>query len=871
MKKNTHLLKPLIEAALIVLFTFSIQSASAQQKIVGVVKDVVSNTPIFGAVVSALNSSDSTTVTAFATTNSKGVFAVAANEKVRLKISHISYERFYFSSDEIASDTMRIFLFPADNVLQEVNITVRRPVVVAGDTTKYRLENFRTGEERSLEDVLKKIPNLSIEQDGSIYFKNKKIEKILLDGNDLTGQNYEIATRSLTSDIISEVEAIENYMENRVMRTVKKGNQTVLNLKLDELNKKKLLGNIDVGLGSNAQLITGSAVSTLGKWKSLTNVTTNNIGIRKFNKNSDLTPLHNNQLWAEQVNLPLRDNPFSYFPRNLNSEQENINNEKVISSNHVVSFDKKTKLTSNVLLANDVLRMATTGAYQLLNDNPFSFTQTDTVRNNFGKARGSMKLESDLNETSTLTAQTYADYNDNRLHNALFFDTPQLSSQIAQPMSVNNLRIFSQIEYTKLFKGRNVLNASLRQGHSTVNDRSSFNISSLDNSVSTIQVLNQAHGLLSGNLSWTKIGKGVEFQNDVYFSRKQFDYTLSRNADATVFNNSNTFTNSTAGLSSNIKWEVGKFQGNHSGLLENVRSMESDSTFQLLDFKTTIAYKLNNKNTLSLSFIYDQLPQFNNLLIDGPLINNFRSVQTGGNQLVINKQRSYVLNYIYVDVLKTKMDAIFSIIYSQQPAWSSFNNFTIQNELQQISIYETNNNTSIGFDIKANKLIYALRGTVKLNASYLINSVENNVNETIRTTDFRDLKFRYKYITSIKSILFSELSGEINRTNVTVNEDLGSTSQDFFFFKNRATLGTNFIKNSSQISLDYFSANKLRVFIFDLQSSYKINPKSSVTLIGKNMLNVQKYLFTNFTTVQEITNTYNLLGRRLLLSYSYSF
>jgi hypothetical protein len=153
----------------------------------------------------------------------------------------------------------------------------------------------------------------------------------------------------------------------------------------------------------------------------------------------------------------------------------------------------------------------------------------------------------------------------------------------------------------------------------------------------------------------------------------------------------------------------------------------------------------------------------------------------------------------------------------------------------------------------------------------LINSVENGVNGTLRTTDFRDLKFKYNYITSIKSIFFSELSGEINRTNATVNDVSGSTNQDFVFFKNRVTVGTNFNKSSSQVSLDYMSANGLRVFMFDLQSSYKINSKSSVTFLGKNMLNVQRYSFTNFTTVQEITNTYNLLGRRLLLSYSYSF
>jgi hypothetical protein len=157
LRKNTRLPKTLIDIAFFVLFTFGLQRANAQQKIVGVVKDAVSNSPVFGAVVSVMNPSDSTTVTAFATTNSQGVFAVAVNEKVRLKISHISYEPFFFSTDEFPTDTIQVLLFPANNVLQEVNITVKRPVVVTGDTTKYRLENFKTGEERSLEDVLKKI------------------------------------------------------------------------------------------------------------------------------------------------------------------------------------------------------------------------------------------------------------------------------------------------------------------------------------------------------------------------------------------------------------------------------------------------------------------------------------------------------------------------------------------------------------------------------------------------------------------------------------------------------------------------------------------------------------------------------------------
>ncbi|MBK7366313.1 MAG: carboxypeptidase regulatory-like domain-containing protein [Nitrosomonas sp.] len=96
--------------------------------------------------------------------------------------------------------------------LPEVTIRAQAlPIVQYRDTTEYNVSSFTDSTEFSVEDVLKKLPGIRVSESGTISFNGKPVERVLLDGDDLTGTQYAITTRNVRADMISQVQAIEHY------------------------------------------------------------------------------------------------------------------------------------------------------------------------------------------------------------------------------------------------------------------------------------------------------------------------------------------------------------------------------------------------------------------------------------------------------------------------------------------------------------------------------------------------------------------------------------------------------------------------------------------------------------------------------------
>lgn len=56
------------------------------------------------------------------------------------------------------------------------------PVSIKGDTIVYNTDSFKTGEERKLEDVFKKLPGFEVSSDGQIQVEGKQVKKLFVDG-----------------------------------------------------------------------------------------------------------------------------------------------------------------------------------------------------------------------------------------------------------------------------------------------------------------------------------------------------------------------------------------------------------------------------------------------------------------------------------------------------------------------------------------------------------------------------------------------------------------------------------------------------------------------------------------------------------------
>ena len=118
--------------------------------------------------------------------------------------------------------------------LDEVVVVAKEsPFVVKKDTLVYRVSRYMDGTERKIEEVIKKLPGIQVnESTGEIKYQGKSIETVLLEGDNLFGYNYSIGTKNINVDMVEEIEAIENYSENLLLKGVEGGEKVALNLKL---------------------------------------------------------------------------------------------------------------------------------------------------------------------------------------------------------------------------------------------------------------------------------------------------------------------------------------------------------------------------------------------------------------------------------------------------------------------------------------------------------------------------------------------------------------------------------------------------------------------------------------------------------------
>ena len=86
----------------------------------------------------------------------------------------------------------KIISLEEGTMLEQVEIVREMPVSIKGDTIVYNADSFKSGTERKLEDILKKLPGITVQKDGTIKAHGKTIDKLLVEGEDIFNQNYKI-------------------------------------------------------------------------------------------------------------------------------------------------------------------------------------------------------------------------------------------------------------------------------------------------------------------------------------------------------------------------------------------------------------------------------------------------------------------------------------------------------------------------------------------------------------------------------------------------------------------------------------------------------------------------------------------------------
>ena len=128
------------------------------------------------------------------------------------------------------------------NLAEVVVFANKNPIFYRGDTLVYVADSFKVGENAVVEDLLKKLPGIKVNEDGTLTSQGKDISQVLVDGDEFFGSDPTIATRNLGAKSISSVQVYEKNDENA--RVGEDQKIQVLDLKLKDGAKKGYFGKM---------------------------------------------------------------------------------------------------------------------------------------------------------------------------------------------------------------------------------------------------------------------------------------------------------------------------------------------------------------------------------------------------------------------------------------------------------------------------------------------------------------------------------------------------------------------------------------------------------------------------------------------------
>lgn len=240
-----------IPITFILFFCFSGLAIGQSNSVTGTVIDSFNNRFLGNAVVMAINPSDSSLIQ-FTRTKSDGTFELKYIKRDSIKVQ-ITYPGYADFSESVLikgsnRDMGKINFIQLSQLIDAVLIRAQGgKMKFKGDTLVYFADSFKTKTNATVEDLIKKLPGLQVNRNGEITAQGKKVERVLVDGEEFFGDDPTVATKNLDAKSVKEVTVYDAQSEES-KRTGDNSAEKIktLDIKLKDEAKTGYFGKITV-------------------------------------------------------------------------------------------------------------------------------------------------------------------------------------------------------------------------------------------------------------------------------------------------------------------------------------------------------------------------------------------------------------------------------------------------------------------------------------------------------------------------------------------------------------------------------------------------------------------------------------------------
>lgn len=851
-----------------------------------------------------LHARDSSILT-FSRTGSDGRFALRASANAHF----IRAQALGHNGQEIllagipAQDSISFILFASYVQLNEVNVHARQSIVERGDTISYRLEAFSDQTERSLEDILAKLPGFEVSESGTISVNGTPIRKILVEGDDLVDQNYQLLSKNLSAGLVEEVDLINKYLDNPLLKGIEQSEDLALNIKLKDKGKRLFFGDIALDGGTSDRyglLANGVVLSKSTKAYLLANG--NNYG-------TDINP-HMGSVYVPASST--LSNAFA--PAMLNRQMVQLEPRSTSLVDKKRTFFNQAGLASANLVNNSLKNLTWRSNVHFFQDrNPLSyeklvtyFIPDDTFQINelHDFAQKPTWLRADLNlrylpnEKSSVDYRLNYTHGENAIANQLLFNQAPIAQHVQNKTSLLDTRInylYKSSPNSAVIADVAYINNELPQTLSI----SPFHLNFIENNVmdsigTAAQTASNPLSYMGGQVKFLNSSttgnsnKGVALGYDNYNERLHSQLNDGELTENPGFFNDYRLRRHKVFLNGHWMEQLGKWNLTLKGGINfqslNLRdgaahgeAFRQSQFYPGLDAR--VNWRVSARNRFVLSYAYDQELPLLSTLYGGYIVTDYRNASRYVTQENTIHRHLSMLRYTFNNSMQ-QFSANASVSFAQQ-----VNGYTQSLTIMPEFVMSTGfpiaqGNKSWSFNGGFDKLIAPLNIVLKIQSTNSRNEFYNTlnglgrqvrswllINQASAISTFPGLfnfNFNVRNYTTINQVNIEEGVEQLSNKNTIWRSSLQlrfRLHEDFSFKIN----GAYYRWQNNEF--DHFNT-----YFMDAEGEwFAVKNKLSFRFMFNNLYNQRNLVFSNINDYQSVQNQYLLQPRTLLLGVKFHF
>ncbi|MBO9616876.1 MAG: hypothetical protein J7619_29590 [Dyadobacter sp.] len=455
-----------------ILWLITINSGKSQRLISGTIRDE-GGRGVANCQISVLGA-DTLDIISFSASKGDGRYEIPVGDTLGasfLQITHLDYETVLVRLESLRTKTDFTLIRKA-RMLREVTVK-GPPVVIKGDTISYSPDAFKAESDRTISDVLRKLPGIQVEKNGEILYQGNPIQKYYVNGLDLMEGRYNLVNNNLPISAVKRIQVIENDQPIKILKSRSFSEKASINI---QLKKFTTTGSFygSIGVPSLLYDLNLSPMTFNKDFQVVSSVQANNIGRDLTRETANLTKSDALDTVSEKGQIAIQ--PMA--PPPFDSDRWLNNASQLVSSNIIrrVGPDFHVKVQAGYI--RDKQKMAGSTFTKILSDTNIVsisekkvnvFKDRDFISNlvveknssnlfvknlfNFGHTRRRSAGELSLDTTGVLQSQASRRYSINNSLQALKFIGKQLFEVKSKLHYMNHPQqlIVTPVLFDKLF------------------------------------------------------------------------------------------------------------------------------------------------------------------------------------------------------------------------------------------------------------------------------------------------------------------------------------------------------------------------------------------------------------------------------------